>query len=269
MKKTLVAILLLVLAVVSAACGKTAEDSTGAKNEDSSSGQMIKVITTAGGYPFNATNPSTNEIEGFMVDIVKEAAKRANVQTEFVTGEWNSLIPSLQSNKTDVIMDGMYITDERKKEINFTDPVFGFGEGLIVQEGDTKTASLEDLKGKTIGVQMGTSFKDMLEERSPELNLEIKTYQTLADLLKDIQAKRIDAALADKPAFTYMKSKNPNMTYRVVDEYVPTLAGEIGLGVSKENPELLEKLNQAIAEMKEDGTLTEIFENWGVEWDIK
>lgn len=265
MKKTLLALLLIVLTVLTAACGK-AEDGA---EKASASGKTIKVITTAGGYPFNATNPATKEIEGFMVDIVKEAAKRAGVKTEFVTGEWNSLIPSLQSDKADVIMDGMYITDERKKEINFTDPVFGFGEGLIVQEGDSKTASLEDLKGKTIGVQMGTSYKDMLDERSPELKLEIKTYQTLADLLKDIQAKRIDAALADKPAFTYMKSKNPKMTYRVVDEYVPSLAGEIGLGVSKENPELLEKLNNSIAEMKEDGALQKIYEKWGVDWEIK
>ncbi|MEM1503812.1 transporter substrate-binding domain-containing protein [Domibacillus sp. 8LH] len=262
MKKVRLASLLLMVGIL-AACGNTEEKA----EQASASGDTLKVITTAGGYPFNATNPSTNEIEGFMIDIAKEATKRADMDMEIVTGEWNSLIPSLQSGKADVIVDGMYITDERKKEINFTDPVFGFGEGLIVQEGDKTTASLEDLKNKTIGVQMGTSFKDMLEEQSPELNLEVKTYQTLADLLKDIESKRIDAALADKPAFTYMKSQNPNMTYRIVDEYVPSLSGEIGLGVAKENTALVEKLNTSIAEMKEDGTLTSIYEKWGVEWE--
>ncbi|MCZ0873997.1 ABC transporter substrate-binding protein [Peribacillus sp. AS_2] len=263
MKRIFIACVTLILLIGVVGCGKN----TSTSGEASTKNKEIKVITTAGGYPFNATNPKTNEIEGFIIEIVNELAKRSDVKVQISTGEWNSLIPSLKSGKADVIADAMYITDVRKKQISFTDPVFGFGEGLIVPEGDTKTKSLKDLKGKVIGVQMGTSFKDMLEKENKSLNIEVKTYQTLSDLLKDIQTNRIDAALADAPTFSYFKAKNPDMKYRIVEGYVPSLTGEVGIGVSKDHPELLKKFNKAIQEMKEDGTLKDIYKKWGVEWD--
>ncbi|MED4152542.1 ABC transporter substrate-binding protein [Priestia aryabhattai] len=264
MKKILIACVTLILLMGVAGCGKN----TSTSGEASKNDKEIKVITTAGGYPFNATNPKTNKIEGFIIDIVNEVAKRSGVKTQISTGEWNSLIPSLQSGKADVIADAMYITDERKKQINFTNPVFSFGEGLIVPERDKTTKSLKDLKGKVIGVQMGTSFKDMLEKENKDLNIKVKTYQTLSDLLKDIQTNRIDAALADAPTFSYFKAKNPNMKYRIVEGYVPSLTGEVGIGVSKDRSELVKKFNKAIQEMKADGTLKDIYKKWGVDWDF-
>lgn len=258
---------LLFLMLILAACSQI----SGAEETNNSSGteeDVITVITTAGGYPFNAINAESEEFEGFMIDIIHELAKRSGIETELVTGEWNSLIPSLQSEKADVIVDGMYITDERKEVINFTEPVFGYGEGLIVQEGDTSIQTLEDLEGKSVGVQMGTSYKDMLEEKSGTLNYEVKTYNTQADMLKDIENGRIDAALSDSPTFSYLLSKNPDMKFEIVENYKPSLAGEIGIGISKEQPELLEKLNTALEEIKADGTLKEIYAKWGVDWDF-
>jgi polar amino acid transport system substrate-binding protein len=265
MKKLMVFVLIGLMLLLTG-CGETSE----AKETKGSSGAKegaITVITTAGGYPFNAINAETQEIEGFMIDIIHEMSERSGTETELVTGEWNALIPSVQSGKADVIVDGMYITDERKKVINFTEPVFGYGEGLIVQEGDKTTKSLEDLSGKVIGVQMGTSYKDMLEEKSDALDYEVKTYNAQADMLKDVENGRIDAALADSPTFSYILSKNPDMKFKIVEDYEPSLAGEIGIGLSKDQPELLEKLNTAIEEMKADGSLKEIYEKWGVDWD--
>lgn len=278
MKKGLFTSLILMLTMAVTACGQapgpavqpqdTKAETTAPATPAAAEAGSFKIITTAGGYPFNATNVQTKEVEGFMIDIINELAKRTNMKTELVTGEWNALIPSLQSGKADVIVDGMYITEERKKVINFTEPVFAYGEGLVVQESDTTTKSLDDLKGKTIGVQLGTSFKDMLEEKNKELGMEIKTYQTLADMLRDIQNGRLDAALGDSPAFGYMLTVNPNMKFRVVKEYEHSLGGQIGIGVTKNRPELVEALNGAVKEIKEDGTLKAIYEKWGVDWDF-
>lgn len=265
MKKGLFIGLLCMLLIALSACGNSNSSTSG---QGSDSDDTIRVITTAGGAPFGIIDPKTSKYEGFMYDIINDLAKRADLKVEMQTAEWDSLIPSLQSDKADVIVDGMYITDERKKVINFTEPVFGYGEGLIVQEGDTKTASLEDLKGKTVGVQIGTSYKDMLEENNGSLDLTIKTYETTADLLKDIQNKRLDAAIADSPTFTYLKSKNPDAKFRVVKDYVPSLAGEIGIGIAKDNTALVDKLNEAIIAAKEDGTFKEIYGKWGVDWDF-
>lgn len=265
MKKWLFFSWLLVLMMISAACGNEA-DQVSSESPDT---ETIRIITTAGGYPFAATNKETGEVEGFMTDIMNELAARLNLTTKLTTGEWNSLIPSVQSGKADVIVDGMYITEERKKVIHFTDPVFAYGEGLIVKEGDNTTKSLEDLKGKTVGVQLGTSFKDMLEEKNQTLGLTIKTYQTLADMLKDIQNGRVDAVLGDSPSFSYLLSTNPGMKFRIVEEYEPSLVGQIGIGVAKENTELVKRLNEEIFKMKEDGTLKEIYGKWAVDWDFK
>lgn len=264
MKKFLFFSWLLVLMMISAACGSEEEK----VSSKSPAPDSIKIITTAGGYPFAAKNKETGEVEGFMTDIMNELAARIDLKTTLVTGDWNSLIPSVQSGKADVIVDGMYITEEREKVINFTDPVFAYGEGLIVKEGDTTTKSLEDLKGKTVGVQLGTSFKDMLEEKNQDLGLNIKTYQTLADMLKDIQTGRIDAVLGDSPSFSYLLSTNPKMKFRIVEEYEPSLVGQIGIGIAKENTELVGKLNEEIKKMKEDGTMKEIYEKWAVDWDF-
>jgi polar amino acid transport system substrate-binding protein len=251
------------------ACGQNSDSATTEENSTAeASEKTITVITTAGGYPFNAKNAKSQELEGFMIDIINELASRTDTKTEFTTGEWSSLIPSVQSGKADVIVDGMYITEERKEVINFTEPVFSYGEGLIVQEDDTTTKSLEDLAGKTVGVQIGTSYKDMLEEKASGINFEVKTYQNQADMLKDIQNGRIDAALADSPTFGYLLKLNPDSKFRIVEDYEPALAGLIGIGISKEQTELLEELNTAIAEMKEDGTFKEIYAKWGIDWDF-
>jgi len=257
---------MLMLAV--SACGQAQTSSSKQKDGEGKSKSTIRVVTTAGGYPFGVVNPKNNEYEGFMYEIINELGKRVDMNVEMKTADWSALIPSLQSGKADVIVDGMYITDERKKVINFTEPVFGYGEGLIVQEGDKSIKSLEDLDGKTVGVQIGTSFKEMVEEKTKGIKVEIKTYQTQADILKDIENKRLDAALADGPSFTYIKSKNPNMKFQVINEYKPSLFGKIGIGVALDNKELVEKLNPAIEEMKQDGSLKAIYKKWGVDWDF-
>lgn len=269
MKNFLAMMAIMVLILLGACSQESGSGSSENTAADTVDGETIKVITTAGGYPFNAKNASNQELEGFMIDIINEAASRAGVKPEFTTGEWNSLIPSVQSGKADVIVDGMYITDERKEVINFTDPVFGYGEGMIVQEDDTTTATLEDLGGKTIGVQIGTSYKDMLEEKATVTNYEVKTYQTQSDMLKDIQNGRIDAALSDSPTFSYLLKMNPDSKFRIVENYEPSLSGLIGIGISKDQPDLLENLNKAIADMKEDGTFKEIYEKWGVNWNFE
>ncbi|MEI2404881.1 substrate-binding periplasmic protein [Niallia taxi] len=74
--------------------------------------------------------------------------------------------------------------------------------------------------------------------------------------------------MADSPTFTYLKSKNPDAKFRVVEDYVPSLAGEIGIGIAKDNTDLVDKLNEAITAAKEDGTFKEIYEKWGVDWDF-
>lgn len=272
MKKSWLVACGLLVALFTAACGNSGSEATGTAGQNASGAaggqdaQTVRVATTSDGPPFVYLNPDNNKMEGLIIDIAEELGKRQNLKLDYSIMTWEALIPSLQGGKADVIAEGMYITDERKQVIDFTEPVFGYGEGLIVQEGDTATKSLEDLKGKRVGALIGTSYQTMLEEKGKALDIEMKVYKQFGDMLKDVDNKRIEGALFDQPILVYMKKQDPNLTYRVVEEYVPSLPGEIGFGVAKGKQELLDKLNAGIQEMKQDGTLKKIYEKWGLDW---
>ncbi|RNB83336.1 amino acid ABC transporter substrate-binding protein [Brevibacillus fluminis] len=250
------------------ACGNSASNGDGSKEGQTAQGaqQTVKVATTSDGPPFVYLNPDNNKMEGLVIDILEDIAKRENLKLDYQVMNWEAMIPSLKGGKADIIAEGMYITDERKQVINFTNPYFGYGEGLMVQGDDTSTKSLDDLKGKKVGALIGTSYQTMLEEKGKSLGIEMKVYQQFGDMMKDVDNKRLDAALFDQPILVYMKKQNPALTYRVVEDYKPSLPGEIGFGVTKSKQDVLDKLNAGIDEIKKDGTLKKIYEKWGLDW---
>lgn len=268
MKKSWLITCGLLVVLFTTACGNSGSEAngTGGQNASGQAGQTVRVATTSDGPPFVYLNPDNNKMEGLIIDIADELGKRQNLKLDYSIMTWEALIPSLQGGKADIIAEGMYITDERKQVIDFTEPIFGYGEGLMVQAGDTTTKSLEDLKGKKVGALIGTSYQTMLEENGKSLNIEMKVYKQFGDMLKDVDNKRIEGALFDQPILVYMKKQDPNLAYRVVEEYVPSLPGEIGFGVAKDKPEIKDKLNAGIQEMKKDGTLKKIYEKWGLYW---
>ncbi|SHE33382.1 amino acid ABC transporter substrate-binding protein, PAAT family [Seinonella peptonophila] len=257
MKKFLIAILAVVSIVALTACGG---GQTGG-----SSGQTLKVASTPTGPPYTFLNTETNKIDGIMVDIVNELGKRIGQKIEIKPMQFSTLISSVKERKVDAIAAGMIMTDERKKEVAFTKPVFGFGEGLVVQKGDNKTKTIDDLKGKVVGVQLGTTYKDFVEKKG--VAKELKVYKAIGEMLKDLDNKRLDAVIADGPVITYLKQQNPNFKIQVVEEYKPSVVGETGIGLAKGNTKLLEKLNKAIDEMKKDGSFQQIYKKWGVKWE--
>jgi polar amino acid transport system substrate-binding protein len=266
MRKIWIMIILLSTIIILAACGDSNASSAAEKSGER---KVLRVATDSESIPFSYLNLETNELDGLMIDIIKEVGDKMGVEIELDNMEWNALIPSLQTNKVDLVVAAMYITDERKEVINFTEPIYGYGEGLIVKEGNTETKSLEDLRGKVIGVQVGTSYKDMLDEQAKELGIEINSYKMSPDMVKDLENGRIDAMLADKPIFEYIKQVNPGMKIHVVQEYESQLFGDIGIALNKENVKLLNELNEVIAGMKDDGSLREIYDKWQLDYDYE
>ncbi|MFD0826404.1 substrate-binding periplasmic protein [Neobacillus sp. M.A.Huq-85] len=267
MKRNLAIVIGLIMLFVLSACGQSA--TSGKEDKKGTNEKVIRVATDSESVPFTYLNTKTHELDGLLIDVIKEIGKRTDYKIELQNMEWTALIPSVQTGKADAVVAAMYTTEERKKIIDFTEPVFGYGEGLIVQEGDHTTKTLEQLKGKTVGVQMGTSYKDMLDKKASNLKLNIKSYKASADMVKDLENKRIDAMLSDKPIFQYMKVINPGLKINIVDDYKPELFGNIGIGVNKDNKDLLNKLNAAIKDMKEDGSLKEIYKKWKLDYDYE
>ena len=127
----------------------------------SSAQQVLKVGSTPTGIPFTFLDTKTNSIQGVMVDLITEIGKDAGFQVQIEPMQFSTLVPSLTSNKIDIISAAMFATAARKEVIDFSEPVYTYGEGLVVPKTDAKNyATQEDLKGEVVGAQVGTAFVD-------------------------------------------------------------------------------------------------------------
>jgi polar amino acid transport system substrate-binding protein len=224
----------------------------------------LKVGSTPTGTPFTFLDTKTNTIEGVMVDLIKEIAKESGFKVEVEGLQFSTLIPSLTGNKIDVIAAAMYITPPRKEVIDFSDPIYTYGEGLIVPKNDTKEyKGIADLKGYVVGAQVGTAYVEPLQKGG--IVSEVKIYKTIPDILADVNAGRIQAGFADMPIAAYNIQQGLFPQVRLVKSYVPTISGSVGIGVRKGEAELLKKINTALAKLKADGTLAKILAKWGLE----
>jgi len=225
---------------------------------------LLKVGSTPTGMPFTFLDAKTNTIEGVMVDIIKAVGAAADFKVEIEGMQFSTLIASLTSSKIDLISAAMYITTPRKEVIDFSDPIYTYGEGLLVPKSDTKDyKELADLKGFTVGAQIGTAYVEPLQKTG--FFPEVKLYKTTPDLLADVNAGRIQAAFADAPimAYTLQQGQFPNV--RLVKSYQSVVTGSIGIGVRKSDAELLKKVNAGLAKVKADGTLAKILAKWGLD----
>ncbi len=224
--------------------------------------QVLKVGSTPTGVPFTFLDTKTNSIQGIMVDIVTEAGKRSGFQVQIEPMQFSTLIAGLTTNKIDLIAAAMYITPARREQINFSDPIYTYGEGLVVPSADSKDyASFDDMKGYTVGAQVGTAYVEPLKK----VFSDVKIYDTIPDILRDVNAGRIKAGFADFPIVAYNIQQGNFPNARLVKSYKATMTGSVGIGVRKGDAELLQKVNTALGAMQADGTIKKILAKWGLE----
>lgn len=264
---TLTTTLLLLTVLVLSACGsKTSNSGTGNEAKAANELEQIKSagvmkVGMMGTYPpYNFLNDK-KEMDGFDADIAREVAKSIGVKVEFVSQEFSGLIPSLQSKKLDAIVSQMTITDERKKALDFSDPYITNEVKIIVKKTNNDIAKLEDFKGKTIGVGLGTNDESYLRnEVLPKVgDFTIKTYDDVITSLKDLDAGRIDATINNMYALKPIVDEN-GFQIKAVGEAIKS--DQAGIAVRKNNPELVAAVNEALKAMKDDGTYKTIFKKW-------
>ena len=225
--------------------------------------QVLKVGSTPTGAPFTFLDTKTNSIEGLMVDLITAIGKDAGFSVQIEPMQFSTLVASLTSNKIDIISAAMLATAARKEVIDFSDPVYTYGEGLIVPKTDTRNyAGPEDLKGEVVGAQVGTAYVDALKKTG--LFAEVKVYDTIPDILRDVNTGRLKAGYADYPILAYNLKRGSFPEVRLVESYKPATVGTVAIGVRKGDPELLTKINTSLAKLKENGTLEQILGKWGL-----
>ena len=163
---------------------------------------VLKVGSTPTGIPFTFLDTKTNTIQGVMVDLITEVGKDAGFQVQVEPMQFSTLIASLTSNKIDLISAAMYITRRASEVIEFSEPVYSYGEGLIVPKADTKEyKAFEDFKGETVGAQVGTAYVEPLKKTG--LFADVKIYDTIADIMRDVNTGRLKAGFGDYPILAY------------------------------------------------------------------
>ena len=239
--------------------GSSANADSNLLNEIKTAG-VIKVGLMGTYAPYNFLNEN-KEIDGFDADIAKEVAKRLGVKVEFAPQEFSGLIPSLQAGKIDAIISQVTITDERKQQIDFTQPYITNQFKIIVKDDNNSITKLEDFKGKNIGVGLGTNDESYLRnDVLPQVgNFEIKTYDDVITSLQDLNAGRIDATINNLYALIPIVDKNGYKIKAVGDAIK---SDQAGIAIRKNNPEFLAALDQALTDMKADGTYNTIFQKW-------
>lgn len=206
--------------------------------------------------PFGFRNDK-NELVGFDIDLGEALAKRLGIKIEWQPAEWSGVVMSLKTGKFDAIWSGMSITPEREAEVNFTTPYIGSAQVIVVLSDNTEIKGKDDLAGKVIGTQLG-STGEVACKKLQGLK-ELKTYDVYTEALNDLKTGRLNAVVTDDITARYYFQQQPG-TFKILDDilsYEP-----MGIAVRKEDATLLDVLNKEIQSMIEDGTYKAISEKW-------
>jgi len=221
------------------------------------------VGATASGIPFTFLDVKTNSIQGMMIDTAQAIGQAAGFNVAVQQTVFSALIPSLTSNKIDIISAAMLRTPQRAEVVDFSQPVYSYGEGLVVKADDGKAyTSLDELKGEVVGAQVGTVYIDMLNKKGGFK--EVRGYDTGVDMMRDIALGRIKAGVADYPIVAYQLSQGANNNVKLAASYKSVNIGDVCLVVRKGDAEMLARVNKGIAAIKADGTLAKIVKKWNL-----
>ena len=196
-----------------------------------------------------------HEIAGFEIDLCREVAKRAGYEVEFVNQPWDGIIPGLQSKKYDLIFSSMTITEERSRELLFSEPYYDAGQVIAGREDQQGIETLDHLEGKKIGAQRGTTGAIKAHEVQ---GAEVKEYDSIDLAFLDLKNGSIDAVINDEPASRALVQAKGGA--KLVG--VPLTDEKYGIAFRKEDGELAKKFNAALAEVKKDGTYEKLRKKW-------
>jgi polar amino acid transport system substrate-binding protein len=170
--------------------------------------------------------------------------------------DFKGLIPGLISKRFDIAVSAIYITDERKKVVDFSDSYYAGGLVVMVKDNNTAIKKLADIDGKKVSVQVGTKSVSYLTEKFPKVQrVEVEKNQEMFNL---VDIGRADAAVTGKPAaYQYVRTR-PGL--RVLDDQLTV--EEYGMALRKDSPDLTKALNAALARLKADGTYAAIVKKW-------
>jgi polar amino acid transport system substrate-binding protein len=253
---------LLLCVALAAACGGSSDDHGGTLTAIKERGYLTWGADLQGGEPYLYEDPAhPSQVIGFEVDIANAIARRLGVKARFVQYNWSNLVPSLERGDFDIVLNGLEYTSERAERILLSQPYFTYAETLAVRV-DSPYRSLADLKGKRVGTLNQTYAHDLLRVQPVEPVL----YEGNEEPYIDLEQGRIDAVLLDNIIADRYGCTPNRPRIKCLPEDVAR--GTYVVGIRKQDPELKQAIDDALAAMRKDGELEAILRKAKV-WDAR
>ena len=257
MKKIISLVMVLVMATaVFSACGSKSSDS----KSDGDGKQVLSMATNAEFPPYEYVEGE--DVVGIDVDIAQAIADKLGMELKVDNINFDSIIPAITSGKDDIGVAGMTVTDERKKNVDFTDS-YATGVQVVIVREDSKITDVKDLTTKgannTIGVQLGTTGDIYCTSDIQDKGFgKVQQFNKGADAVQALVSGKIDCVVIDnQPAKEFVKA---NKGLKILDtEYVTE---DYAIAVAKDNTELKDKINGALNELKAEGTIQKILDKY-------
>ena len=218
----------------------------------------IRFASSATYPPFESLNKN-NQIEGFDIDLAKAVCKQIDAECSFTNNPFDSLIPALKFRRYDAVISGMDITAERSKQVDFTQPYYS-NSAILIAEKDTYT-SPEQLKGKRVGVENGTTHQKYLQEKYPDVI--IVAYDSYQNAILDLKNHRLAGVFGDTAVVNQWLKSYPELG--TVGKHITDsqyFGRGLGIAVRKGNAELLARFNDALKTLRTNGTIEQINQRW-------
>ena len=216
------------------------------------------IIGTEGAYPPFNNLESDGTLVGFDIDIAKALCDEMKVTCEFVTQDWDGIIPALQAKKFDAIIASMSITPERKEKVDFSDKYYNTGPAIAVPK-DSPITDVAGLKGKVLGAQSSTTHANFAEKAFTDS--ELKLYPTTDEYKLDLEGGRIDAAIDDVVVLSEWVKSDAGACCKIMAALTPDIeihGPGAGIAVRKGETALADKFSAAIKAIRANGKYKEI-----------
>ncbi|MFZ5979872.1 MAG: basic amino acid ABC transporter substrate-binding protein [Candidatus Zixiibacteriota bacterium] len=216
---------------------------------------VLPIGTDATYPPFETVNTATGEPEGFDIDLIKRICELNSWKPEIVVTPFDGMIPGLNGHKYDAAISAMTITPQRAAVIDFSEPYYRAGQIVAVPLNDSLIKGVDDLRGRKVGVQLGTTGEIMAKKLT---GVKVFSFDNIGAAFIDMANGNLDAVLNDLPTTTEYIRQNP--TAKTVGELLST--EHYGIAVRKRDEELLRKINEALMTMKADGSYEALYQKW-------
>lgn len=259
MKKVIAAVMLGVMTMGFVGCGASSN-----KASDNNSTDLLETIQEKGKlvvgmsadyapYEFHYIDENGKDvIGGFDVDIANEIADAIGVELVIQEMDFDALVSALPAGKVDVVISGMNPTEERAKVVDFSDIYYNSQHGILVRTEDAdKYKTFADLEGAKVGAQLGSTQEQIAKAEIP--NADLQLLANINNLILELKSGKVDAIVMEKPVAEIAVKNNPDLA--VGEPTYEEKTGGNAVGVAKNNPELLAKINEVINELNESGKM--------------